>query len=387
MGKAEKVGRLAISAANTVVNTIVLVVILLLVCFGSYALWDSDQVHRAAAATNYAIYKPVPEAQSFEELIKINDDVFAWIEVYGTHIDYPVVQGKDNMKYINTNAAGKYSLSGAIFLDYHCARDFSDFSSILYGHHMEKNAMFGEIGDFSQKSYFDARRYGMLFFSGKEHGLEFFAFLHEDAYDKMIFRTNITAPEQQQAYLDALYTLAIHYRDIGVTIDDNIVLLTTCSSSSTNGRDILIARISDELFDNPFATEEGLAEELTPGGLLDWWLALPLCQKLLFIILPLLALLLLISFLVRRKRKAKARAEAARANAEAAKQAETEAAAQAETATAPVETATAQVETAATQIETAHITSSDSADILPHEEDAPMVKLSFESVDDRTEGE
>ncbi|MCG4817374.1 class B sortase, partial [Collinsella aerofaciens] len=73
---------------------------------------------------------------SFEQLKELNPEVFGWLTVYGTNIDYPVTQGKDNWKYVNTNALGEYSLSGAIFLDYTNRKDFQDFNSILYGHHM-----------------------------------------------------------------------------------------------------------------------------------------------------------------------------------------------------------------------------------------------------------
>jgi len=283
----------------------VLVIILALVSIGSYALWDSDQVHRAAQASNYAIYKPIPEVKSFEELILINDDVFAWIEVYGTHIDYPVVQGLDNSTYINTSAAGKYSLSGAIFLDYRSARDFSDFNSILYGHHMEKFAMFGEIGDFAKKSFFDARQYGMLFYNGTEHGLEFFAFIHVDAYDKTVFLPGIIEAGASQEYLNRIFECAVHTRELSVPVstEDRIVLLNTCSAASTNGRDILVGRISDELFDNPFAVDEVIEDELVPGGFMEMWGALALWAKVLIFALPLIALILLVSFLMNRKRK------------------------------------------------------------------------------------
>ena len=208
--------RKAIRQANGIVDTAVLIAVLLLVVVGCYAMWDSKQVHQAASAANYAVYKPTAEAggRSFEELRAMNPEVFGWLTVYGTHIDYPVAQGPDNMKYVNTNAEGQYSLSGAIFLDSNCEQDFSGFPSILYGHHMEKNTMFGEIGLFAEKSYFDARQYGMLHYGGREHGLEFFAFVHADAYDGGVFRANIAGTQARQAYLDMLLRTAIHTRGI-----------------------------------------------------------------------------------------------------------------------------------------------------------------------------
>ena len=255
---AENIGKKAVRMANSILGLIVLSVILLLAAFGCYALWDSNQIHQAADAARYEIYKPraEDEGKSFGELQALNPEVCSWLTVYGTNIDYPVTQGGDNMKYVNTGAEGSYSLSGSIFLDCENSRDFSDFNSILFGHHMEQRAMFGDLELFSDKDYFDARRYGNLYYGGRDHGLEFFAFLHTDAYDTSVFTPGISGKEARQAYLDGLLNKAAFSRDIGVAVKDRIVLLSTCSSQSTNGRDILVARITDELFDDAFKTNE-----------------------------------------------------------------------------------------------------------------------------------
>jgi len=255
---AERIGRRTVRIANGFVNLIVLTAILLLFSFGSYAMWDSGQIHSAASPLRYAMYRPTAEGEgdSFADLQAINPDVFAWLTVFGTNIDYPVVQGQNNIRYVNTDARGRHSLSGAIFLDFRSGPNFSDFSSIIYGHHMENRVMFGEIALFADRSYFEARRYGMLYFEGREHGVEFFAFVHTDAYDMTVFRNQIREPEQRQAYLDLLMHMACHVRaDMSVTVEDRIVLLSTCSPNSTNGRDILIGKIIDEAPVDPFHIE------------------------------------------------------------------------------------------------------------------------------------
>jgi sortase B len=268
MNRAAEIGRKAIRTADSVVNTAVIVIVLLLIAFGGYAMWDADQIYDAADAARYEVYKPSEEDESlsFGELIKVNQDVFAWLTVYGTHIDYPVAQSEDNMTYVNTDAEGNYSLSGSIFLDKDCSRDFSDFSSILYGHHMEKQRMFGEIGEFADKGYFDARQYGAIYYGEKWHGLEFFAFLRADAYDSSVFRVNIEGDAAREEYLAKLLGMADHARDIGVTTDDRIVLLSTCSPSPTNGRDILAARVTDEVMENIFAEPDKIDAERTPDA-------------------------------------------------------------------------------------------------------------------------
>jgi len=311
--KVEAAGRKAIQIANYVVELSVMTILVLLAAFTGYSLWDTNQLHQAAASKNYAVYKPTVEneGKTFQELQVINPEVCSWLTVYGTHIDYPVAQGQNNMKYVNTNAEGKYSLSGAIFLHYKNSRDFSDFNSILYGHHMAESAMFGEIRAFSNREVFESRRYGNLYFDGKEYGIEFFAFVHCDAYDRTIFTANVEE-SQRQAYLNGLMSKAMHSRDIGVTTADRIILLSTCSSESTNGRDILVGRITSRLYADTFKTTKTEVEKTQanvdkPSGIPDWqW---TLIASLTIIIIMALDVLIILS-LIRRRRAARARSAA-----------------------------------------------------------------------------
>lgn len=57
-----------------------------------YGLWDSWRVLEGGDQ----LAKPT-DSNSFAELMTINPDVCAWITVDGTNIDYPVVQGKDEI--------------------------------------------------------------------------------------------------------------------------------------------------------------------------------------------------------------------------------------------------------------------------------------------------
>jgi len=121
---------------------------------------------------------------------------------------------------------------------------------------MDKQVMFGEIGEFWEEEKFETHRYANLFFDGKDHGVEFFTFIHADAYDNIVYAPEIADAELKQAFLDYIATIAIHTRkDVEITINDRLVLLSTCSSATTNGRDILIGKIYDEPFEDTFVEE------------------------------------------------------------------------------------------------------------------------------------
>ena len=152
---------IAVKAANQALNIVVLIAIMAMLALGGYVMWDSSQVYAQASETNYASYKPSSESDlSFQDLQNMNPEVVAWLDVYGTHIDYPVTHGTDNMKYVNTDATGAYSLSGAIFLDAGNNPDFTDVNNIVYGHHMDAATMFGELTNFADNGYFVSHQYG-----------------------------------------------------------------------------------------------------------------------------------------------------------------------------------------------------------------------------------
>ncbi len=237
-----------IRAVNGLLDYSLILLLLLALLYGCYALWDSQNLTQEATAEQYEIYKPEENELGFQELQQINPDVFGWISIYGTPIDYPIVQGEDNWEYINKNAEGEYALTGAIFLDAYGDPEMKSFHNIIYGHNMVPNVMFGSIKEFKEQSFFDSHLYGSLYVRGEMYGLEIFALIHADAYDQEIYRNNLTE-DDREGYLEAISQRAVHERQIGVTVDDRILLLSTCSSDSTNGRDILVARITEEIFE------------------------------------------------------------------------------------------------------------------------------------------
>lgn len=52
-----------------------------------------------------------------EELQKENSDIIGWLEIPGSNISYPVLQGEDNEFYVTHNYKKEYSKNGSLFLD------------------------------------------------------------------------------------------------------------------------------------------------------------------------------------------------------------------------------------------------------------------------------
>jgi len=89
---------------------------------------------------------------SLEELYALNRDFIGWISAEPS-IDYPVVRGSDNDRYINTTFLGHRNTAGAIFMDYRHADGFDEQVSILYGHNTRDGSMFSALIRFLDQGY------------------------------------------------------------------------------------------------------------------------------------------------------------------------------------------------------------------------------------------
>ncbi|CAB1240618.1 NPQTN specific sortase B [Ruminococcaceae bacterium BL-4] len=242
MGVAQKL----IRGADRLLDWLICIALLLALLYGGYALWDNFMIYRNTDLDSQIMkYKPTPSNPSLSELQAINPDVCAWLTLDNTHVDYPVLHGTDNSRYLNTDFYGKYSLGGSIFLDYRNSADFTDSYSLLYGHHMDGGAMFGDIVNFENETYFTQHQTGTLILNGKTFKLEIYAVLHEDAYQSPMFQNVGNAGKYAQR-LEYIKQHAVQYREIGTTVNDQILAMSTCASATTNGRSILIAQMVEE---------------------------------------------------------------------------------------------------------------------------------------------
>lgn len=233
---------------NRLLSLVAALLMLSMFSYGGYSLWDSYVSFKGAFVSSELLqFKPGAEGDSqlsLSELAAINPDTRGWITVDDTHIDYPLMQGEDDMQYVNEDVYGEFSLSGAIFLSYKNASDLSDRYLMIYGHHMDNGAMFGDVMEFLREDYFESHRTGRIYTMERSRELEIFACLEADAYDGRVY--NIERLKKDRTELIRLLSEeSANYRDIGIDADDCIVALSTCVSAATNARVLIFGRLLD----------------------------------------------------------------------------------------------------------------------------------------------
>jgi len=179
----------------------------------------------------------------FSKIQGVNSEIIAWLTIPGTMIDYPVAQTDNNDYYLNHDMRKKANANGTLFLDYRAHADFSDFSSVIYGHHMRSGRMFQNLVKFKDKAFFDEHTAGMLYTPDKTWRLEIFAVTVVRA-DSELYQYAFPSVSGRGAHLAMIREASMYYREIGVSADDRILLLSTCSYEYRDARTILAARLS-----------------------------------------------------------------------------------------------------------------------------------------------
>lgn len=246
-----KKAAMAARVGNRILSIMAGILILLMLSYGVYSLWDTYKIYANSFADEELLkFRPTDDGEdnpTLKDLEKLNPDVKAWIQVPKTNIDYPVVQGQDDMEYINKNVYGEFELSGAIFLSCLNKDDFSDPYNLVYGHNMKNGGMFADVADFTNKEYFETHQKGKLYLTDATRKIRFFACMKVTAADAKIYHPDGYRKENLKDLLDYIQANAVQYRDVNVADENSLIALSTCSEAETNGRVVLIGKLEREV--------------------------------------------------------------------------------------------------------------------------------------------
>ncbi len=222
--------------------------------YAGYSLWDNRQVYDQVEN----VTRDLREIKAlngddplslFDQLRFINPDVHAWITMEGTSIDYPVLKGKNNFTYIDTDVYGNFAMLGSIFMDYHNSADFRDIYTVLLGHNISGHRMFSDVNLYKDEAFFRQHTTGILTLADGDHDLMTLSCMVTSAGNSLIFFPKnwdyLTPAQIYESVLEG----AMHLNPEGLRLlkamldagtDVHIVALSTCSTEYSDARTILL---------------------------------------------------------------------------------------------------------------------------------------------------
>jgi SrtB family sortase len=168
----------------------------------------------------------------FAALQRINPDVVGWLISEGTPIDYPVVKGGDNERYLRALYDGTDGKYGTPFLDFESASDFTDRNSIIYGHNLLDGSMFSCLTEYQDQEYFNEHPTMLLLVPDGAYRVEVFSVFvappAEAGAETSPWRQVWDTDRDFTAWLAYVKARSLIYSDVAPTAKDKVLTLCTC---------------------------------------------------------------------------------------------------------------------------------------------------------------
>lgn len=206
----------------------------------------------------------IPEKHiDWESLYQENEDIYAWIYIPGTNIDYPVVQHPtDNEYYVNHNLDGTEGLPATIMTQNYNTKTFLDANTLVYGHNMKNGTMFRNLHEFEDKEFFKENLYVYIYLPETVYVYEIFA-EYTWGNELITVSYDFSTEEGISAYLDKIMTYMKkdgQYREgISLSAKNHLLTMSTCTSPSNDDYRYLVQGV---LINDPTLTDDEILRTL-----------------------------------------------------------------------------------------------------------------------------
>ena len=219
----------------------------------AFMLYRSEQARQVAREVlpryiyEFAMYETHEQQISFMDFDALraafgNDDIIAHLHVYGTAINYLVVQTANNTFYQNHDIWRNRSAAGWVFLDYEVDLQAQDHNIVIYAHNMRREHKFHSLRHFNSYNFFRLHPYIYLTTPYGEYRWHIFSF-----YSTFIdFSYNIINFPNEAARSEMIRIFeanSMHNAGVSVSPDDRILTLSTCTNRNRDERYVLHARL------------------------------------------------------------------------------------------------------------------------------------------------
>lgn len=165
----------------------------------------------------------------FNNLIEKNKDTVAWIQLNGTNINYPVVQTVDNNYYLSHAFDNSYNQAGWVYMDYRNNPTKFDKNTIIYGHGMNNNTIFGTLRYVVDNWWYTNQNNTIVKLSTPTENTLWQVFsVYTTPEESYYLQTNFIDDESYLNFLTTLINRSIYNFNTEINEKDSIITLSSC---------------------------------------------------------------------------------------------------------------------------------------------------------------
>ena len=229
--------------------------------------FDSLREEKNTENDGKAVIEGTSPTHDFNSYWQQNKDIYAFVTVDGTGVDYPILQNEEDNYYLMRNLDGSEGYPGCIYTNRINSMQFDDYLTVIYGHNMKNKTMFGSLHNFDDEEFC------------KTH-TEFTIETPEQLLTYRIFAVVNFTDDNITYYLDPKDSASVtafvnsikkesegrqpDYIDdsVEITDKDHLVVLATCIGKEPDRRFLVVGKLTDQtVYSNPikrFYNDEGV---------------------------------------------------------------------------------------------------------------------------------
>ncbi len=185
--------------------------------------------------------EPVAIPVDFTSLQEINPDIYAWITIPNTLVDYPILQNpEDDEYYLHRDVYRNDEFAGSLFTQ--AAYNTLDFEedpvTVVYGHNLKNGTMFNSLKYYMDPEFFENNREILVYTPDSVlHYKVFASYIYGDEH--LLYGEDFSDPKTLESYIDDIYNV----RDAGANLDtemretftedSKILTLSTCYDANS----------------------------------------------------------------------------------------------------------------------------------------------------------
>lgn len=205
---------------------------------------ESSKLAESSSSSQETLFENYYLSIDFDELKKLNNHIYAWIDIPNTEISYPILQHpEDDSYYLNHNLDGQKGYPGCIYSEKYNKLDFSGPVTVLYGHNMNNGTMFGALLKYEDNNFLNENdcisiytpqqsfKYEIVLVAEYDniHILKSFDFLNKEG--KALFLKSVLNKSQK-----------ILTKNLDVHSTSQLLVLSTCLKTNSSKRFLIVAQ-------------------------------------------------------------------------------------------------------------------------------------------------
>lgn len=179
----------------------------------------------------------------FDYLQGVNTEIVGWIFMERENINYPIVKGQNNYFYLTHLPDKTPNRLGSIFMDFRNEPDFSDDTTVLFGHNMLDDSMFAPLENYREQWYYDEHPYLYIFTPDATYRVEVFAGYLVEANDIGSLHQSFESIEEKRDFVAKSILRSTFESNVHIDDDDRIVSLFTCAYDFSNARYVVHGKL------------------------------------------------------------------------------------------------------------------------------------------------